>query len=156
MRRDIPEQRFGYGRGPGERDSARSGVAHSFGETGTGPGLVTSDHISFGLSESGGLGGYGNDYLTHDYAHQWNRPWGDHAGKGPKGWRRSDQRIREEACEALHLDRYVDASDIEVSVENGIVVLTGMVSDRGTKRAAEACVESLDGVKDVRNELRVA
>jgi hypothetical protein len=76
-------------------------------------------------------------------------------GKGPKGWRRSDERIRDEVCEALSNDHHVDASEIDVKVESGIVTLTGTVGDRHTKRAAESCIEHLSGVEDVRNDLRV-
>lgn len=76
-------------------------------------------------------------------------------GKGPKGYKRSDERIREDVSEALYKDHHVDASDIEVSVSNGEVTLTGTVTDRRMKRIAEDCVESVSGVEDVRNELRV-
>jgi osmotically-inducible protein OsmY len=76
-------------------------------------------------------------------------------GKGPKGFKRSDERIREEASEALFRDHHVDASNIEVTVENGELVLSGTVESRRMKRLAEDCVESISGVNDVRNELRV-
>lgn len=77
----------------------------------------------------------------------------DHSGKGPKGWRRGDEKIYEEANEALIKSHDVDATDIEVNVENGIVTLTGQVDSRFAKREAEFCVENIRGVHDVRNEL---
>ncbi|MFP5384825.1 MAG: BON domain-containing protein [Bacteriovoracia bacterium] len=80
---------------------------------------------------------------------------GEHFGKGPKGWKRSDERIREEACEALYHDSRIDASDIDVEVKEGTVKLRGNVDSRDTKRAAERCVEDISGVEDVQNELRV-
>ncbi len=83
------------------------------------------------------------------------RERGQHFGKGPKGWRRSDERIREEACEMLYRDSEVDASDIEIKVKEGTLTLSGSVDSRDTKRAAERCVENLSGVEDVHNELRV-
>src|SRR3954453_14579983 len=42
-------------------------------------------------------------------------------GRGPKNYQRSDERIREDVCERLERDERVDASDLEVNVENGIV-----------------------------------
>ena len=78
-----------------------------------------------------------------------------HVGRGPKGYRRSDQRITEDVCDRLADDPYVDASDIEVSVKDGEVTLSGMVHSRHEKRNAEECIEHLSGVKDVHNHLRV-
>lgn len=76
-------------------------------------------------------------------------------GKGPKGFKRSDEKIREEVCEALYRDSSVDASEIEVSVKDAEVILSGTVSERRMKRLAEDCVASAYGVSDVRNEIRV-
>jgi osmotically-inducible protein OsmY len=78
-----------------------------------------------------------------------------HFGKGPKGYRRSDDRIREDVCEALAHSHAVDASDVDVMVKDGLVTLTGTVDSRSAKREAESCVEHLSGVEDVRNELSV-
>lgn len=80
---------------------------------------------------------------------------GEHYGKGPKGWKRSDERIREEACEALWRDNEIDASEIDVQVKDGTLTLSGSVASRDLKRAAEHCVEDISGVDDVHNELRV-
>lgn len=77
------------------------------------------------------------------------------AGKGPKGFQRSDERIRETVCERLESAHEVDASDIEVEVKDGEVTLKGTVGSRSMKRSAEDHVESLSGVKDVTNNLRV-
>jgi osmotically-inducible protein OsmY len=80
---------------------------------------------------------------------------GAHRGKGPKGYTRSDDRIREDVHDRLADDSYVDASDIEVKVENGDVVLTGNVTDREQKRRAEDLIESLSGVRNVENRIHV-
>ncbi|HSI87466.1 MAG TPA: BON domain-containing protein, partial [Pyrinomonadaceae bacterium] len=80
---------------------------------------------------------------------------GGHRGKGPKGYSRSDDRIKEEINEKLWFDDDLDASNIEVEVNSGEVTLTGTVEDRYTKRAAEDLVEGLSGVKHVQNNLRV-
>jgi len=78
-----------------------------------------------------------------------------HAGRGPKGYRRSDERIREDVNERLTGDYYLDAHDVDVSVSDGVVTLTGRVDSRRDKRRAEDLAESVSGVKDVTNQLRV-
>jgi len=80
---------------------------------------------------------------------------GTYAGRGPRGYRRSDERIREDINDNLTDDWYIDASDIEVTVNNGMVTLTGLVDSRGEKRRAEDIVECVSGVTDVSNQLRV-
>ena len=80
----------------------------------------------------------------------------DFFGVGPKGYRRSDERIREEVCEALARHPGVDASDIEVSVLNGHVTLAGTVENRWMKRQAQDAVEYVPGVEDTRIELTIA
>lgn len=75
--------------------------------------------------------------------------------RGPKGYTRSDERVREDVCERLTFDPRVDASDIEVDVQEGEVILRGFVADRAAKRAAGRDAESVPGVVDVRNELRL-
>ncbi len=80
---------------------------------------------------------------------------GQHRGKGPKGYRRSDERIREEVNDRLADDPHVDAREIEVTVQNGDITLTGTIDDRYAKRRAEDIVESVSGVRNVENRLRV-
>lgn len=80
---------------------------------------------------------------------------GQHRGKGPRNYSRSDERIRDDVNDRLSDDPFVDASDIEVSVSNGDVTLTGNVDHRSTKRRAEDLAESVSGVKNVENRLRV-
>jgi osmotically-inducible protein OsmY len=54
----------------------------------------------------------------------------------------------------LYEDPYVDATDIEVSVEKGEVILTGTVENRVVKRRVEDLVESVSGLKHFENRLR--
>lgn len=77
-------------------------------------------------------------------------------GRGPKNYRRSDEAIREDVCERLTMDHDIDASEVEVNVQDGVVTFSGSVSDRQAKRLAEDIAESVRGVTDVQNELRVA
>ncbi|HKY39279.1 MAG TPA: BON domain-containing protein [Polyangiaceae bacterium] len=80
---------------------------------------------------------------------------GGYAGRGPKGYTRTDDRIREEVCERLSRDDDVDASEIEVRVQNGEVTLEGTVQTRSMKHQAEDLAEDVSGVTDVHNRLRV-
>ena len=77
----------------------------------------------------------------------------NYSGRGPKGYYPSDIRIREDVCELLARDPLIDASDIEVTVFEGVVKLKGRVSSRQTKRLAELTIESIPGVIDVINQL---
>ena len=83
-----------------------------------------------------------------------HRGTGPHRGKGPQGYQRSDERIRELVCEALADDDQIDASQIQVSVKDGEVTLSGIVENRRIRREAEDCVSSVSGVRDVQLNLR--
>lgn len=80
---------------------------------------------------------------------------GQHANKGPRGYTRSDVRIHEDVCEAMLENPDLDASDMEVTVEQGLVYLRGTAASRAEKRLAEDLAASTRGVKDVHNELRI-
>jgi hypothetical protein len=91
-------------------------------------------------------GGYWRQY-------EGNRP--QFGGRGPKGYQRSDDRIREELCDRMTDDSWLDASEIEVDVRHGEVVLNGSVTSREQKRRAEDIADRIGGVRDVTNQLRV-
>jgi hypothetical protein len=75
-------------------------------------------------------------------------------GRGPRGYTRSDERIREDVCDRL-TEEDVDVSDVEVRVTKGEVTLSGSVPDRATKREVEGIAERVSGVTDIANQLRV-
>lgn len=79
---------------------------------------------------------------------------GKYFGRGPKGYRRSDERIREDINEELTRNPRLDATDIEVSVQDGEVTLSGVVENRHAKREAEESSYRVSGVRDVHNHLR--
>jgi osmotically-inducible protein OsmY len=95
--------------------------------------------------ETSGHGGYAGTTLM-----------AAHRGRGPKGYTRSDDRIREDVCDRLTDDPHVDASEIDVRVANGEVTLSGTVTDRTAKRHAEDLAERIGGVRHVQNNLRVS
>lgn len=76
-------------------------------------------------------------------------------GRGPRSYRRSDERIKEDINDRLSDDPFIDATDIEVMVSMGEVTLTGIVDDRDNKRRAEDIAEDVSGVKNVENRLRI-
>ncbi len=76
-------------------------------------------------------------------------------GKGPRGYTRSDERIREDVNDRLTDDWQIDASEIEVTVSNGEVTLSGTINSREEKRRAEDLAENVSGVRHVQNNLRI-
>lgn len=95
-------------------------------------------------------------YETHARQRQHEMGAGTYRGRGPRGYRRSDERIREDVNDRLTDDPNLDASDIEVGVDSGVVALSGTVNNRSDKRRAESLAESVSGVTDVNNQLRVS
>lgn len=80
---------------------------------------------------------------------------GPHWGKGPKGYKRSDERIKEDVCDVIAQQGHVDATDVDVRVENAVVILSGTVASRDDKRALEHLADRVHGIHDIRNDIRV-
>lgn len=89
-------------------------------------------------------GGYNRNRLNYSYK-----------GKGPKAYKRSDDRIKEDISDRLTDDDRLDASNIEVSVRDAEVTLSGTVDSRESKRRAEDITEMVSGVQHIQNNLRV-
>ncbi len=88
----------------------------------------------------------------------WSRVQGAFSGRGPKNYVRSDERIREDVLDRLnHLSVHadVDASEVEATVQDGEVTLTGSVVERRWKHMMEDAADGVMGVKDVHNQVRV-
>jgi len=92
----------------------------------------------------------------HSYGDAWTSGRTGFAGRGPKNYQRSDERIREEINDRLTADDSLDASDIEVQVRQGEVTLSGTVPERWSKRHAEDIADEVSGVREVMNQLRLA
>ena len=75
-------------------------------------------------------------------------------GFGPKNYRRSDERITEEINDRLYRHPDIDASDVDVTVKEGEVTLSGTVDSRRAKYLAEDLCDQVMGVKEVNNQLR--
>jgi len=160
---DRPEERRPYSEmGRGEESSyARRGQYRSRGDYGPSafnPGggrdqeLFGTGSRGFGTTW-GGTSAYGEGRSLYQGGER-NYMEGQHAGKGPKGYRRSDDRIREDVCDHLTRHGQIDASELEVEVRDGEVTLAGTVQRREEKRLAEDVAERISGVRDVHNQLR--
>jgi len=103
---------------------------------------------TFGGEYFGGLGG------PLDWLHPGEEP-GPHAGRGPKNYRRPDDRIVEDVVWRLMHHPYVDATDIHVTCRQGEVTLGGTIQSREMKRLAEDEAYCVWGVKDVQNQLKL-
>jgi hypothetical protein len=127
---------------------ARTGRTPLFG---TGGGGFGTGFSSYGAA----MGPYGAGALGGGWGAYGERERGRYAGRGPKGWQRSDDRIREDINERLTDHPHIDASEIEVKVQNGEVTMTGTVDERHAKRLAEDIAESVSGVREVHNQIRI-
>jgi hypothetical protein len=81
---------------------------------------------------------------------------GRFSGHGPRGYQRSDDRIRDDVCELLTRHGDIDAREMDVEVRDATVFLRGTADSGRTRRLAEELVEEIPGVRDVQNELRVS
>ena len=68
---------------------------------------------------------------------------------------RSSRRMLEDVCERLTAHGWVDASNVQVEVANGVVTLRGTVDDRRQKRMAEDSAVGVRGVQDIQNRLTI-
>jgi len=173
-----------YSRGDYGRGSDRSDYNRDFGQGGSGYGRGRyggqGDYGSYGRRDFGGqdrgVMGYRGERGFWDRASDEVSSWfgsdeaarrreqdarqGDqgaqhHRGRGPKGYTRSDERIREDVSDRLTDDPRVDASEIEVNVSGSEVTLSGTVDSREARRRAEDIAERVSGVRHVQNNLRV-
>ncbi len=80
---------------------------------------------------------------------------GPYTGRGPRGYQRSDERLRDEVVQKLTRHGGLDARGIDVQVDQGEVTLTGEVDNRPAKRLAEDLAASVPGVVDVHNRLNI-
>jgi osmotically-inducible protein OsmY len=147
QRGDYSQSYRGFGQGSGNDQYGSQYGNQSYGSH--------SGNRSYG---SNSQGQFSSDYGSNRQGfsnYGSSETWGQHSGKGPKGYRRSDDRIKEEVSDALERHPQIDASEIEVDVKEGVVTLKGHVEERRIKRMAEDSIENLPGVRDVRNELMV-
>jgi osmotically-inducible protein OsmY len=146
-RSGYPESRYeqtAYDQGGyGQSAYGPSGERTGYGGYGSPAGRETgwqSGYSSQARSETGWQSGYGEQ--------------GRIQRRAPKGYTRSDERIREDLCERLmHSD--MDVSEVIVEVRGATVILEGSVPERRMKHRIEDMADQTAGVNDVENNLRV-
>lgn len=147
----YPDQ--GYGGGQGYPGQGYEGYGDTYGRGYRSQG--------YGGQRQGGQGHYGRQGRGgQDYGEQAaQRPFRQQEGywgKGPKGYRRSDERLAEDVNERLMEDDGIDATEISVECRQGIVTLSGSVPERRMKHWAEDLVDRCHGVQDIENRLQVS
>lgn len=161
------ESQYGVGRSRaafdpyGERSEPGFGEG-PFADTSESPGYFGSGNYGDGgASYTGGYdqrwrsrnpGSLGEDTFTREHA---QRQGQRRYRTGPKGYTRSDDRIREDICERLMLADSIDSSEVTVSVKDGKVTLEGTVPTRNMKHQIEDVADYAAGVQDVDNRIRV-
>ncbi|HEY1586253.1 MAG TPA: BON domain-containing protein [Polyangia bacterium] len=143
VRGDYRESGFGFGGTDRYFGGGGYGGYGNYGERGYGERGYGGR--SMAERAMGDRGAYRTEY--YDYG---ERPM----GRAPKGYQRSDERIKEDVCDWL-MHSWVDAENVEIEVRSGEVVLAGSVEDRAAKRAIEDIADRVLGVKDVQNNIRV-
>lgn len=150
-----------YGTGFRSGSSGGYGSGYEGGNTGSrSRDRYTGDRYSSDYDQGQGWQGYGGytgmTGTTDDRKRMsQSRSAGRYVGRGPQGYQRSDERIKEDVSDRLTWHGDVDASNITVTVSSGEVTLEGQVGDRHQKRTAEDVAEGVYGVNDVHNRLTV-
>lgn len=160
------ESRAEYLRGDYEREERNRGHDRDYdreGERRYGTEGRGRENDEFTRNLGGGMGSYSGrrDWESRGYGGGTGTSWererttGRFAGRGPKNYNRSDERIYDDVCDRLTRDPDVDASEIEVEVHDREVTLKGSVGDRDQKHRAEDVAERAGGVRDVHNHIKV-
>lgn len=169
---DETESRYGYG----TRFSGDSGRESMYGREGRSS-LTGREYTSYGYAGRGDLydepswrrpewmserfnpyGSSRSDWTSRsEYGYGSTYPHRSESfmGRGPKNYQRNDERIKDDVHERLSRHPEVDAFDIEIDVQNGEVILRGVVESRREKRLAEDIAEDTFGVRNVQNMIRV-
>ncbi len=93
--------------------------------------------------------GYGHPLMDYE------GPADEFGGIGPRGYHRSDDRILANILERLTRHGWIDAREIVVDVNDGEVTLRGIVDNREQKHMAEDIAESVSGVIQVNDDIKV-
>jgi hypothetical protein len=97
--------------------------------------------------------GLGNGFRNHGGALKDHD--GSHFDSGSRGYKRNDGAVYDDICETLRMSSAIDARDLSVEVKDGTVFLKGSIRDWEMKKLAEAIIENISGVFDVKNFLLI-
>jgi len=139
--------------GTGNYSSGGSGFGGGFGGMQGGIGTYGPSGSYYGATQQSGGGFFGGRSIGE----RSERPGllSRMFGRGPKGYKRSDERLREDISERLMHSDTIDSSEVTVEVTEGRVTLQGTVPERYMKHAIEDVVDSCHGVQDIDNRIRV-
>ncbi len=136
---------YGYQGGPGSQGGIGPNPAGSRGQGGQNGGNYSGGNYGQGRFAQGGS-------FAGTQPNQQSRGF---QGVGPKGYARSDERLKEEISERLSDDPDIDASDVSIECSNGKITLSGQVDERWMKHHIENLVDRSSGVKDIDNRLTI-
>jgi osmotically-inducible protein OsmY len=97
-------------------------------------------------------------YREHEWQRSKERPGPVIArvyAPGPKGYTRSDERIKEDISERLWRAKQIDSSEVTIAVKDGVVTFTGTVPERWMRHEIENVADSCMGVKDIEDNVRL-
>jgi BON domain len=139
----------GYRSGPGMGEYAFAGS--NYGSPYSGTGSSTGQPRSHG---QGNEQGYGQSIQGGQGYGQGGQGQGQRRGKAPKGYQRSDDRLKEMICEKLMDEPSIDASEVSIDVQGQVVTLEGTVESRQAKYEIESLIDQY-GAKDIVNNIKV-
>lgn len=138
---------------PGTYERGQFYSPHSRSEYGNFSGYGMGGNAGGGYSGGGYSGGSSGGYSGQG---QGGRSQQRADRKGPKGYTRSDERVKEDLCERL-TDAYdLEVENVTIEVKDGKVSISGTVPERHMKHRIEDIASTCSGVKDVENNVRVA
>jgi hypothetical protein len=140
------EQNFG-GRGGQDWNRSERG--------GFGRGSEHGNFQGYG-GESGAYGSGSGNWQSRGFEGRGTQGSGMRQNRGPKGYTRSDERIKEDVCERLSQRGDIDVDEVSIDVQGGKITLQGTVPDRRMKHMIEDIACGCMGVKDVENKVSVS
>ena len=163
---EYGERNRDFDREPGREPWRGSGQRYSERDSPSRDGPEYSPDTSYGRSGSHrprqgwgfwgrGDAGYSRSASGRTYAGSAGAPERRRYQPGPKGYTRSDERLREDISEHLMSSYDIDSSEVTVTVKDGRVTLDGSVPERWMKHSIEDVADHCIGVRDVDNRVRV-
>ena len=119
-------------------------------------GMAATGFGPTGYGSSRGSSAYGGSSMYGGYGSETGFQSGQRrTGKRrmPKGYTRSDERIREDICDRLS-EADVECEEVTVTVRSGEVTLAGRAPSGDARREIEQIAENVSGVQDVTNQIR--
>lgn len=149
-----PGRRGGFRWGAERERESRGYGGQDFRGGGSYGGYGTTGDYGYGARGYGGYRGSSGEPWRGEQGRPRGVP-GTGARRGPKGYQRSDERLKEDICERLIQAEHIDSSEVTIEVQGGRVTLGGTVPERYMKHAIEDLVDACPGVQDIDNRIRV-